>query len=56
MKPKEMKPILSNLDDGTIIAIYNNMSNRNKKMVFQALTPKRAAEITEKLAGLKEAE
>lgn len=56
MKPKEMKPILSNLDDGTIIAIYNNMSNRNKKMVFQALAPKRAAEITEKLAGIKEAE
>lgn len=56
MKPKEMKPILSNLDDGTIIAIYNSMSNRNKKMVFQALTPKRAAEITEKLAGIKEAE
>jgi len=53
MKPEEMKPILSNLDDGTVIAIYNSMSGRNKKIIFKALNPKRAAEITELLAGSK---
>ena len=53
MKPEEMKPILSNLDDGTVIAIYNGMSGRNKKIIFKALNPKRAAEITEILAGGK---
>ena len=53
MKPEEMKPILSNLDDGTVIAIYNSMSSRNKKTIFKALNPKRAAEITELLAGGK---
>jgi len=53
MKPEEMKPILSNLDDGTVIAIYNSMSGRNKKIIFKALNPKRAAEITELLAGNK---
>ena len=53
MKPEEMKPILSNLDDGTVIAIYNSMSGRNKKTIFKALNPKRAAEITELLAGGK---
>ena len=53
MKPEEMKPILSNLDDGTVIAIYNSMSSRNKKIIFKALNPKRAAEITELLAGNK---
>ena len=53
MKPEEIKPILSNLDDGTVIAIYNSMSGRNKKIIFKALNPKRAAEITELLAGGK---
>lgn len=53
MKPEEMKPILSNLDDGTVIAIYNSMSGRNKKTIFKSLTPKRAAKITELLAGGK---
>ncbi len=53
MKPEEMKPILSNLDDGTVIAIYNSMSGRNKKTIFKALSPKRAAQITELLAGGK---
>ena len=53
MKPEEMKPILSNLDNGTVIAIYNSMSGRNKKTIFKALNPKRAAEITELLAGGK---
>ena len=53
MKPEEMKPILSNLDDGTVIAIYNSMSGRNKKIIFKSLNPKRAAEITELIAGGK---
>ena len=53
MKPDEMKPILTNLDDGTVIAIYNSMSGRSKKLIFKALNPKRAAEITELLAGIK---
>ena len=37
MKPEEMKPILSNLDDGTVIAIYNSMSSRNKKTIFNTM-------------------
>ena len=53
IKPDEMKPILTNLDDGTVIAIYNSMSGRSKKLIFKALNPKRAAEITELLAGIK---
>ncbi len=53
MKPAEIKPILANVDDGTVIAIYNNMSNRSKKLIFNALNPKRAAKITELLAGVK---
>ena len=53
MKPDEMKPILTNLDDGTVIAIYNSMSGRSKKLIFKALNPKRAAEITKLLAGVK---
>jgi flagellar motility protein MotE (MotC chaperone) len=56
MKPEEMKPILSNVDDGTVIAIYQSMSNRSKKSIFKALNPKRAAKITEILAGVKKEE
>ena len=53
MKTAEIKPILANVDDGTVIAIYNNMSNRSKKLIFNALNPKRAGKITELLAGVK---
>jgi len=56
MKPEEMQPILSNVDDGTVIAIYQSMSNRSKKLIFKALNPKRAANITEILAGVKQEE
>ena len=52
MKPKELKPILTNVDDGTVIAIYNNMSNRSKKIIFKSLNSKRAGKITEILAGV----
>ncbi|MBN4081297.1 hypothetical protein JYT44_02920 [Caldithrix abyssi] len=54
MKPNEMKPILANLEDEIIMVIYNQMSSRSRKLIFQALEKKRAAEITKKLAGLGE--
>lgn len=51
MKVNEIKPILENVDDNTVINIYKNMSTRNRKNILNALTPQRAAAITEKLAG-----
>ncbi len=53
MKSSEMKPILANVADATVLSIYKNMSAKNRKTLFQALDQKRAAEITEILAGSK---
>ncbi len=53
MALKEMAPIVSNLDDRTIIDIYNKMSSRTKKNILLALDDKRAANITEKLISQK---
>lgn len=50
MKINEMKPIFSQLDDQTIIDLYNAMSSRKKPMVIKALSTERAAKITKKLA------
>lgn len=52
MKPKEMRPIFSKIDDNTLIAIYQNMSNRNRKNLILALKSERAALITQQLAGV----
>lgn len=51
MKPDEFKAILANVDDNTLIALYKNMSSRNRKNIFIALSNDRAAHITQLLAG-----
>lgn len=51
MKANEMKAILANVNDKVVIDIYKNMSAKTRKTLFQALDQKRAAEITETLAG-----
>lgn len=51
MKVADIRPILERLDDGTIIALYQNMGSRTKKNLIQALSDVRAAKITKKLAG-----
>lgn len=51
MKPEEFKSILANVDDATVVALYNNMSSRNRKNILIALPNDRAAHITELLAG-----
>ncbi|MCF7800574.1 MAG: hypothetical protein K9N34_01015 [Candidatus Marinimicrobia bacterium] len=53
MKVTELGPILNNVDDATVIAIYQNMGSRSKKMIMTALSTKRAAEITKELAGIQ---
>ena len=50
LKINEMKPIFANLDDKTIIDLYNAMSARKKPLVLRALNTERAALITKKLA------
>ncbi|MFP4547639.1 MAG: MotE family protein [Fidelibacterota bacterium] len=49
MKVSEIKPIFTQLDDETIIALYNNMSSRKRPMVLKALSTDRAAKITKKI-------
>ncbi|MFQ6604290.1 MAG: hypothetical protein ACE5D8_01935 [Fidelibacterota bacterium] len=52
LKPKEMEPILAKIDDQTLIALYKNMSSRNRKNLLLALTSTRAAVLTQQLAGV----
>lgn len=52
MKTEEMRPILENVDDDTVIAIYENMSSRSRKTIMKALSGERAAKITIRLAGV----
>ncbi len=52
LKPKEMEPILAKIDDNTLIALYKNMSSRNRKNLLLALTSTRAAALTQQLAGV----
>lgn len=49
MNVKEIGPILSNLDDETIIQLYVNMNSRTRKNIFLGLPKNRAAEITKQL-------
>lgn len=51
MKVEEMRPIMENIDNETVIAIYRNMNPRKRKDILNALSDKRAAEITKILAG-----
>lgn len=52
MKADEMAPILRNLDDQTVILIYENMSNRVRKNYLLALPSQRAASLAKKLASI----
>ena len=54
MKVDEMKPILANLDDQTIIQLYRNISSRIRKNLLMALNSQRAAQITEQIAKTPE--
>ena len=49
MDPKQMAPILSNLDNADIISIYKQMNSRTKKNILLALPRERAAKITQKI-------
>ncbi len=51
MKVAEIKPILDNVDDATVMALYKNMGTRTRKNLIKALSGVRAAQITQKLAG-----
>jgi flagellar motility protein MotE (MotC chaperone) len=50
MKINEMQPIVEKLDDHTIMDIYTNISSRNRKNLLMALSAKRAAIITQRIA------
>ena len=50
MKIDEMRPILKNVNNKTVIAIYNNMNSRKRKDILNALSSERAALITQRLA------
>lgn len=54
MKTEEIRPILENVDDETVIAIYENMSSRSRKTIMKALSKERAAKITIRLAGVND--
>ncbi len=51
MKVDEIRPILKNVDDVTVIALYENMSSRSRKIILNSLSSERAALITQQLAG-----
>jgi flagellar motility protein MotE (MotC chaperone) len=46
---KNLKPILDNIDNNTIINIYRYMNGRSKKNILLALPNDRAAELTKQL-------
>jgi len=52
MKPTEIQPILANVDDKTVIALYENMSSRTRKVILNSLNGERAGIITQQLAGI----
>jgi len=50
MKIKEMEPILAELNDDMVLELYKYTATRNRKNILQALSFKRAAAITERMA------
>jgi len=52
MTPEEIAPILSNVDDNTIINIYFNMTSRKRQNILRALPSDRAARLTKKIAEM----
>ncbi len=53
MKIEEIRPILTSVDDNTVIELYKNINARMRKNILVALPNNRAARITQKLAQLK---
>jgi flagellar motility protein MotE (MotC chaperone) len=51
MKADQAAAVLQNMDDFVILAILPNLSDRQAALVMGALTPARAQELTEMLAG-----
>lgn len=49
MKVAEMEPILRNLDDQTIILLYENINPRSRKNLLMGVSASRAANITQKI-------
>lgn len=56
MKTDEMRPILENVDNETVLAIYRNMNSRTRKNILIALPDKRASVITQLLAKKRKSE
>lgn len=51
MRPEEAAPILSELDDLTIVSILLEMENRRVSKILGQMTPDRATEISQRLTG-----
>ncbi|MCF7740258.1 MAG: hypothetical protein K9N00_00550 [Candidatus Marinimicrobia bacterium] len=51
MRVEDLRPILKEINDNTLINIYQQMSSRKRQKLIQALTPQRAARLTTKLAS-----
>lgn len=49
MKTKQLAPILKNLDDETLLRIYNQLKGSSRKDLLLALDDKRAAQLTKRL-------
>lgn len=52
MKIEDMKPILAQIDDPTVIDLYTNINSRNRKNLLMALSTSRAAALAQKIANL----
>lgn len=52
MKVEDMKPILAQVDDPTVIDLYTNINSRNRKNLLMALSTSRAAMLAQKIANL----
>lgn len=52
MKVEDMKPILAQIDDPTVIDLYTNINSRNRKNLLMALSTSRAAMLAQKIANL----
>jgi flagellar motility protein MotE (MotC chaperone) len=52
MKVEDMKPILAQMDDPTVLDLYTNINSRNRKNLLMALSTSRAAQLAQKIANL----
>ncbi|HAW50341.1 TPA: hypothetical protein DCX16_05285 [bacterium] len=52
MSPDQAASILQNLDDSTVISIFRRMKDSAVSVCLMKMEPKRAAELSRKMAGL----